>query len=227
VQFLAGVATSANVENEGDVMKPVILPVIAVLLSLGGCSTLASRVLPSNNQVLNASQLRAGAYTLDKEHVTVLFEVNHLGYSGYIGRFNDIAATLDFDPARADASVLDVQIASASVDTPSDMLDDKLRSSAMFDVAKHPLIRFQSRTIVVSGAARGKVTGDLTMNGITRPVTLDVQFNGGSQNAFSGKYTLGFHAHGTLDRTDWGLTAWTPAVGKDVALTIRAEFQKR
>jgi polyisoprenoid-binding protein YceI len=208
-------------------MKPAHLPAIAVLLCLAGCSNLASKVLPSNNQVLEAAQLRAGAYRVDKEHVTALFEVSHLGYSGYIGRFNDIAATLDFDPARPEASVLDVQIASASVDTPSDVLDGKLRGSDMFDAAKHPVIRFQSRSIAVTGTNTGKVTGDLTMNGITKPVTLDVQFNGGSQNAFSGKYTLGFHASGRLDRTDWGLTAWTPAVGKDITLTIRAEFQKQ
>jgi polyisoprenoid-binding protein YceI len=227
VHFLAGLATSANVENEDDAMKPVVLPVFVGLLSLAGCSTLASRLLPSNNQVQEPARLRAGAYTVDREHVTVLFEVNHLGYSGYIGRFNDIVATLDFDPVQPEASVLDVQIASASVDTPSDVLDDKLRGSAMFDAAKHPFIRFQSQAIAVTGASTGKVTGNLTLNGITKPVTLDVQFNGGSQNAFSGKYTLGFHASGRLDRTDWGLTAWTPAVGKDVTLTIRAEFQKQ
>jgi polyisoprenoid-binding protein YceI len=199
---------------------------IVAVLALAGCSALASKVLPSHNQLFDPVRLRGGAYVVDKDHATVLFEVNHLGFSGYIGRFNEIGATLDFDPAAPEKSILDVQIASTSVDTPSDVLDGKLRGSEMFDAARYPAIRFQSRGIVVTGPATGTVTGDLTLNGVTKPVTLAVTFNGGRQNAFSGKYTLGFQGTGTLDRTAWGLTAWTPAVSKDVTLTIRAEFQK-
>lgn len=207
-------------------MKRTFAVAAVALLPLTGCADLASRILPSNNQVLEAARLRGGAYQVDKDHVALLFEVNHLGFSGFIGRFNDIAASLDFDPTAPEKSVLDVQIASASVDTPSDALDDKLRSSQMFDVAKYPVIRFQSRGIAVTGAKTGTVTGDLTLNGITKPITLAVQFNGGAANAFSGKYTLGFSGSGLIKRSDWGLTAWLPAVGDDIILTLRAEFQK-
>jgi polyisoprenoid-binding protein YceI len=201
-----------------------ILVLAAVMLT--SCANLASKVLPSNNQVTAPAKLRAGSYTLDKDHATVLFEVNHLGFSGYIGRFNSMDATLDFDPNAPQSSRLDVTIDASSVDTPSDKLDEMLRGSQMFDVVKNPALRFQSGAITVTGATTGTVSGNLTMNGITKPVTLDVTFNGGAQSGFTGKYTLGFGASGKLKRSDWGLTSWLPAVGDDITLTIRAEFQK-
>ncbi len=193
---------------------------------LAGCANLATKVLPSNNQVFDPATLRGGAYRLDPEHAALLFEVSHLGFSGYVGRFNQMAASLDFDPAAPEAAVLDVQIATASVDTPSDVLDGKLRGPDMFEAEKYPVIRFQSRRVAKTGDKTGTMTGDLTMNGVTKPVTLAITFNGGAANAFTGKYTLGFAATGTLDRRDWGLTTWRPAIGDVVTLTIRAEFQK-
>jgi polyisoprenoid-binding protein YceI len=199
---------------------------LGVALGLAGCANLASRVLPSHNQVTAPDKLRAGAYRLDPDHATVLFEVDHLGFSGYIGRFNTLDATLDFDPQAPQASLLDVSVDAASVDTPSDKLDAMLRGGQMFDVAKNPLLRFRSTGITVTGATTGAVTGVLTMNGISKPVTLEVTFNGGAPSRFTGKYTLGFAARSHLKRSDWGLTGWLPAVGDDVIVTIRAEFLK-
>jgi polyisoprenoid-binding protein YceI len=205
-------------------LKPAVLAVATV--ALAGCANLASKVLPSNNQVTAPARLRAGAYTLDKDHATVVFEVSHLGFSGYIGRFNAMDATLDFDPQAPQSSVLDVTIDAASVDTPSDKLDDMLRGGQMFDAEKSPSMRFQSTGIVVTGATTGTVSGNLTIKGISRPVTLNITFNGGAANGFTGKYTLGFAASGKIKRSDWGLTSWAPAVGDEIDLTIRAEFQK-
>jgi polyisoprenoid-binding protein YceI len=202
------------------------LLLIFVALSLGSCANLASRVLPSNNQTVDATKLRPGAYVLSKDHAALLFEVNHLGFSGYIGRFNTFSGTLDFDPARPGEARLDVVIDTASVDTNNAVLEDKLREASFFDVTKFPTARFVSTRVAVTSATTGKVTGDLTLRDITKPVTLDVTFNGGAQNAFSGKYTLGFSGTAKFSRAEFGLNAWAPAVGDEVTLTLRAEFEK-
>ncbi len=208
-------------------MRTLSLSVVLFCCALGGCANLASQVLPSNNQTVDAAKLRPGAYVLAKDHAALLFEVNHLGFTGYIGRFNDFSATLDFDSARPTESRLEVTVAPASVDTNNAVLEGKLREPGFFDAARFPSARFVSTGIVITSATTGKVTGNLTLRDITKPVTLDVIFNGGAQNAFSGKYTLGFSGTAKFSRREFGLNAWAPAVGDEVTLTLRAEFEKK
>jgi polyisoprenoid-binding protein YceI len=195
---------------------------LGLALALGACGYL----LPSHNQTFAPEKLPSGAYRLDPEHASLLFKLDHFGFSELVGRFDRFQASLDFDPKRPEAAHLVVLIDPASIDLNLPKFENDLRGPDWFDVAKFPQARFESRTIVVTGEKTGRVTGDLTLHGVTAPVTLDVTFNGGADSLLTGRYTLGFAASGTLKRSTFGLGAYAPAVGDQVTLEIHAEFQR-
>jgi polyisoprenoid-binding protein YceI len=200
---------------------PALAPVILLtLLALGGCGYL----IPSHNQTTELSSLPEGAYRLDPDHRTILFKVDHLGFSRLVGRFDRFDATLDFDPQQPTAARLVVVVDVASIDLNLPTFEQELRGLGWLDVAQYPEARFESRSIELTGAATGVVTGDLTLHGVTAPVTLNVTFNGGGSNLLTGAYTLGFAASGSLLRSTFGLGAYAPAIGDEVLLEIHAEF---
>lgn len=194
---------------------------IALLGWLGACGYLLPRA-----EIPTPAELPAGSYRLDPEHASLLFKIDHLGFSTLVGRFDRFAATLDFDPGDPAASRLSATIEPASIDLDLPKFEEDLRGPDWFDVARYPEARFDSREIVITGDDAGRVTGDLTLHGVTRPVTLDVTFNGGGDSLLTGRYTLGFAAQGALSRSDFGLGAYAPAVGDTVALEFHAEFQR-
>jgi polyisoprenoid-binding protein YceI len=195
---------------------------LGLALTLTGCGYL----LPSHNQTLDLGQLPGGAYRLDPEHASLLFKLDHFGFSELVGRFDRFEASLDFDPKQPEAARLTVLIDPASIDLNLPKFEQDLRGPDWFDVSHFPQSRFESRTITLTGEKTGQVTGDLTLHGVTAPVTLDVTFNGGADSLLTGRYTLGFAATGTLTRSTFGLGAYAPAVGDQVTLEIHAEFQR-
>lgn len=169
-----------------------------------------------------------GGYVLDNAHARVTWTVSHMGLAGYSGWFMTKDATLDFNPQAPERSALSVTVDPASVFTGDPDFDAKIAGERGFNTAVHPKITFVSTGIERTGPATGKVTGDLTFFGVTRPLTLDVTFNGGMMSLFkAGTYLLGFSATGTFKRSDFGFTAWAPAAGDDVTLTIEAEFMSK
>ena len=188
---------------------------------LGACGYLLPRA-----ETPPPAELPAGTYRLDPEHATLLFKIDHLGFSQLVGRFDQFEATLDFDPENPAASRLSATIDPASIDFDLPKFEEDLRGPDWFDVGRFPEARFDSREIVVTGDDTGRIIGDLSLHGVTRPVTLEVTFNGGGDSLLTGRYTLGFAAEGTLSRSDFGLGAYTPAVGDAVTLEIHAEFQR-
>lgn len=174
----------------------------------------------------------SGSYALDPGHASVIWRVSHLGLSMYTGRFNTIAAQLDFNGDAPERSKISVTIAAASVDTGHQALggtknfNEEIANKA-FGAEKSPQITFVSTAVTRTSASTGKVTGDLTLNGMTKPTTLDVTFYGGKPNPFNGKTRLGFAARGSIKRSQWGVGNWAGAVGDDVDLVIEAEFQKQ
>jgi polyisoprenoid-binding protein YceI len=195
------------------------LPICMLLLALGGCGYL----LPQAASVPPA-ELPQGDYRLDPQHATILFKVDHLGFSRLIGRFDRFDATLDFDPQEPQAAKLVVVIDPASIDLNLPAFEQDLRGPDWLDVARYPEARFESRTIAITGVDTGKVTGDLTLHGVTAPVILDVTFNGGGTDLLTGAYRLGFAAQGTVLRSTFGLGTYAPAIGDEVLLEIHAEF---
>jgi polyisoprenoid-binding protein YceI len=170
----------------------------------------------------------AGTYAADPAHTNVLWSVSHFGLSNYIGRFSDIAATLVLDPANPANSKLTATIGADSVDTnfPGDKdFDGEIEGQMFFNAPQFPEITFTSTAIELTGEKTGKVTGDLTFHGVTKPVTLDVTLNQAYEaHPMSKKPAVGFSATGTIKRSDFGVTALVGPVSDDVKLTIETEF---
>jgi polyisoprenoid-binding protein YceI len=201
--------------------NPRLAACLGLALMLGACGYLLPRAAP-----VAPTELPAGAYRTDPEHASLLFKIDHLGFSQLVGRFDRFDAALDFDPKQPGAARLTVLIDPASIDLNLPKFEQDLRGPDWFDVARFPQARFESRKIEITGEKTGKVEGDLTLHGVTAPVTLEVTFNGAGDSLITGRYTLGFAASGTLLRSTFGLGAYAPAVGDQVILEIHAEFER-
>jgi polyisoprenoid-binding protein YceI len=201
-------------------MRPILLLLMA---ALGGCGYL----VPHHHQTTELSALPEGAYRLDPEHATILFKVDHLGFSRLVGRFDRFDATLDFEPQEPQAAKLVALIDVASIDLDLPAFEEELRGAGWLDVERYPEARFATRTIQITSEKTGVVEGDLTLRGVTAPVSLDVTFNGGGSNLLTGAYTLGFAARGSILRSTFGLGGYAPAIGDEVLLEIHAEFLRR
>lgn len=171
------------------------------------------------------AKLEGGVFSVDKGHAKIIFSYSHFGYSTSYGLFTDFDAKLTFDPKTPASSALEATINLDGIETTVAKLNEHLKTPDFFDTAKFPGASFKSTKITVTGPTTGTVTGDLTLHGVTKPVTLDVTFNGGGVN-MAKKYDLGFNATGHVKRSDFGLGAYVPMVGDDVALTISAEFDR-
>lgn len=173
------------------------------------------------------AELRGGAYTLDKEHASLVWKIDHLGFSRYVGRFNDFDASLDFDPENVANSSLEVIIDTASLDVNNPSFADDLRGSDWFDVENFPQAVYRTTSLVETVSADTFVfEGDLTLLGTTAPVQMTVTFNGGARNFLTRRYTLGFTATAEFNRSDFGLDNMVAfGVGDDIQLEVHVEFQ--
>ncbi len=175
-----------------------------------------------------------GSYTADSSHTLVQWSVDHFGFSPYFGLFGDITGTLELDPKNAAAAKVDVTIPVAKVTTASAGLTAHLLKpgaaggKADFFGADPASARFVSTKVEPHGANHAKITGNLTLNGVTRPVELDVHFYGaGKAPAFAGgKENIGFTAKATIKRSDFGVGFAIPLVSDEVSLKIAAAFVK-
>ncbi|MCR9177324.1 MAG: YceI family protein [Alphaproteobacteria bacterium] len=163
------------------------------------------------------------AYETDPSHTDILFLVSHFGYSNSFGSFGDFDIDLAFDQETPENSTLSVVVRPVSVDTTVPKLDEHLRSPDFFGVEAHPEATFVSTGIEITGEKTGIVTGDLTLLGVTKPVTLDVTFNKAAPHPINKRPAVGFSATGTITRTDFGMDTYAPAVGDEVKLIIEYE----
>lgn len=167
----------------------------------------------------------AGKYAIDPTHTNVIFRVAHLGFSGYMGRFDTIEGSVQLDPKALEKSQLDVTIDAASINTNNGKLEGELRDVA-FEVAKFKTIVFKSTKLTATDATHGTVVGDLTFHGVTKPVTLAVTLNGVGPHPMTKKTAMGFSATGTIKRSEFGVMNWLPMVGDDVQLIIESELEQ-
>ncbi|HET9869907.1 MAG TPA: YceI family protein [bacterium] len=174
---------------------------------------------------LAASQAGAEEYGFDKAHTHIGFSVKHI-LSQVPGEFKDYDGSFSFDPKDPSKDKIDVTIQADSISTDNEMRDHHLQSPDFFDVAKYPTITFKSRKVTAGTGDAYQVVGDLTMHGVTKPVTLSVTYNGSDK--MMGADVVGFTATTTLDRRDFGLTwgqdkltaAGNLMVANDVAITL-------
>ena len=171
--------------------------------------------------------VQAGTYAIEPIHTRVLFAVSHMGFSTWYGNFVQARGALTLDPKNPVAAKLDVELPIGSVTTTNAKLDGELKSAQWLDAAKFPTAHFVSRTVVPKDGGTADVTGDLTLHGVTKPVTLHVSFNGAGVNPLDKHYTAGFEVRGTIHRSDFGVSKYVPLIGDDIELIISAPFERK
>lgn len=181
----------------------------------------------------NPALVTGGSYTADPGHTLVEWTVDHLGFTPYFGIFGDVTGTLTLDPKNLSAAKVDVAIPVSKVTTASSGLTSHLLRAAQaggkpdFFGANPADARFVSTRVVATGQT-AKVTGNLTLNGVTKPVTLDASFYGAGKAPaqMGGKESVGFEATGAIKRSDFGIAYGIPVVSDEVKLKIVAAFEK-
>lgn len=163
------------------------------------------------------------SYQLDPNHTVVLASWNHFGYSHPSANFGQASGTLVYDADDVATSRVEVTLPLAGLDTFVPKLDAHLRSADFFDAEKYPTITFRSTRVHDLGGGKLAIMGDLTVHGVTRPVTLDATLNGASVNPMTKSPTIGFDATTTIKRSDFGVGAYVPKVGDEIAIRISTE----
>ena len=212
--------------------------IAVALLALGAASVQSgaadSKAAPDSVPPASTAPVPAGTYTLDKAHASLLFRVDHLSFSNFTARFKTFDAELKFDPAQMGASSVKVNVDPRSIDSdnaPAGFMD-QLRGDMWLNTAKFPQMTFRSTKVESTGTKGGlRITGDLTIRGVTKPVVLNGKYNGGyAGHPMDPHARIGFSAQGTFKRSDFGITYGIPApgttmgVGDAVNVVIEAEF---
>ncbi len=187
---------------------------------------------PSAPGAPDPARVTAGTYAVEGTHTQVKWTVSHFGFNDYFGLFGSATGTLTLDPTRPNESKVSIEIPINSLATSSAGLNEHMlrpgkegKPADFFEVAKNPSAKFVSTSVVASGNT-AKISGDLTLNGVTKPVTLDAQFSGAGTNPFTKKATVGFHAKTSINRSDWGMKMGVPMIGDKVDLDISVAFEK-
>lgn len=199
-------------------MRPILA---ALALSLTAAPTAAQA--PATPGRPNPALVKAGTYPVDPNHTQVTWTVNHLGFSLLQGQFGASGGQITIDPARPEATKLEVTFDTGALSTTSAGFTTHLKSKDFFDTATYPTARFVSRNVQVNGD-RATVTGDLTIKNITKPVTLQASFVGAGPSPRGGKLNFGFRATGQINRSDFGVGMAAPMVSDRVDLEINAAF---
>jgi len=183
--------------------------------------TLAALILGST---LVGGQAFAADYAIDKEgqHAFVNFKISHLGYSWLWGTFNDFDGDFSFDAAKPEESKVNVTLKTASVDTNHAERDKHLRSDDFLNVAKHPTATFESTSVKSTGEGTADITGNLTLNGVTKPVVIAARFIGEGKDPWGG-YRAGFEGSTTLTLKDFDIKMDLGPASQTVDLIISVE----
>ncbi len=167
----------------------------------------------------------SGTYKVDTGHTQVLFTVMHLGISEYTGQFTQPTGSLVLDTADPSKSKVEVTFPIDKVSTTVPALDAHLKTKDFFDAATFPTGSFVSTSVKASGTT-AVITGNLTLRGVTKPVTLQAKFTGGGPHPMSKKPNVGFSATTTIKRSEFGVSYGIPMVSDEVKLVINAAFEQ-
>ena len=182
---------------------------------------------------VDVARVQAGTYQVDPNHTLIGWRANHFGFNDYFGIFGNTTGTLEIDPANPAAATLNVTIPIASVVTASAGLTDHLTRAGRDGAAPDFFgpdpapATFVSTSIEKTGDTTANVTGNLTMNGVTKPVVIAAEFTGAGANPMSQVQTVGFEGTTTIKRTDFGINFAVPMVSDEVELDISAAFEKK
>jgi polyisoprenoid-binding protein YceI len=203
----------------GTMCKRLIAGIVALILNVATVGA-------------EPTALPAGTYEIDRAHSSVTWKVNHLGLSNFTARFSRFDAVLEIDPARPEGAkvLMTIEPTSIRTDYPfpesSDFDRDLAEGEDFFNAKKFSRIIFSSTKVERTSTTTARVTGDLTMRGITKPLTIQVALNAAKAHPMAGVPALGFSAISKLKRSDFGMTFMLPLIGDEVTLLIEAEFLK-
>ncbi|MEO1103676.1 MAG: YceI family protein [Pseudomonadota bacterium] len=198
----------------------LLVTAAAAMLALPAAATAASVDVPS------------GTYKPDITHTSVVWKINHLGFSTYTGMFerSAIDATIELDAADVSNSTLTATINGEEIETLHPVATGKdfnaeIASDQFLNATAHPTITFESTGIEVTGDNTANITGNLTLNDQTHQIVLETTLNGATDHPMSGTPTIGISASGTIDRTAFGVTRLAGPIGTEVTVEIEGEFQ--
>ena len=193
-------------------------------------SMLLALVVPipalANPRSQDPAKVPAGDYVLDPHHASLLVKIPHMGFSNYTMRFDRLDGHFTYDPASRPATKVTITVDPASINTGQASFDKTIAGPEYLDAAKYPAVTFVS-TAVAGHDGKGSVTGDLTFHGVTRPVTLEVSFNGVGPDMLGAGTRLGFSGTAHIKRSDFGVTAVSQFTGDDLELIFETEFTKK
>lgn len=211
-------------------MRPATL---FAALSLSANVIAGTAIAASSTPPPATAPVPKGAYAFDKAHTSLLFRVNHIGFSSWTARFTRFDAKLQFDPENLTASRVEVTVDPRSIaadNVPPGFLQT-LAGKDWLDAEQFPEMTFRTKSVETTGAKTFRVRGELVMHGVMRPLTLEARYNGGyAGHPYDPNARVGFSAHGTLKRSDFGVSYGIPApgttmgVGDEVEILIETEF---
>jgi len=172
------------------------------------------------------AKVPAGDYVLDPHHASLLVKIPHMGFSNYTMRFDKLDGHFTYDPANWTATRVTITVDPTSINTGQPSFDKTIAGPEYFNAGKYPVITFVS-TGVSGQDGKGTVTGDLTFHGVTKPVALDVVFNGVGPGLLGVGTRLGFSGTTHIKRSDFGVTAVSQFTGDDLELMFETEFTKK
>lgn len=206
-------------------MKKFLIPAAALIAIAGGTIVIAQA--PSAPGTKDAAKVSGGSYKVDGGHTQVVFAWDHMGFTNNAGTIAEPTGTLTLDKANPANSKVEVTFQIANLRTGVAKLDEHLMKPDFFDAAKFPTATFVSTSVKPEGATGAEITGNLTLHGITKPVTLDAEFYGAGVQPMSKKENIGFVATGTIKRSEFGMGYGVPMVGDAIELKVIAGFEKQ
>lgn len=203
-----------------------------LLFGLGGYAALDAQTAPQLPGRVDPARVTPGLYVVDGAHTLVGWRVDHFGFNDYFGIFGDVTGSLQLDPRNLATAKLDVNIPVAKVTVASEGLREHLlrpgRDGAKPDFfgPNPPSARFTSTVIRRTGPLKANITGNFTLNGVTRPVTIAAEFTGAGAHPMNQRLNIGFKGRTTIKRSDYGIGFAIPFVSDEVELDISAAFEK-
>lgn len=207
-------------------MKPIKIAMIIAALTLSGCISWVFAKSPF-------TEMPEGTYEVDLTHASIVWKVSHFGLSNYVARFADFDASIEYNESNIGKSKVRASINPMSIQTAYPHADEKdfdkilATDKSWFNAGEFASIEFESTSIEMTGENTATMTGDLVFLGVSKPVSLNVVFNGAMKmQPFTRKPTMGFSATTTIKRSQWGMTKYIPNVGDEVEVMIEGEFAK-
>src|SRR5438045_1279904 len=219
VQYDSRSADPTRKRKEPTMAVRTFAPLIA--LTAAAVSTMLAGAAPAVRPVPAAD-----SYMIDPVHSSVIFRIKHLNTTNFYGQFNKVTGTINYDEANPSACSLEAEIPVESIDTHNGKRDSDVKGPDMFNAAKFPTISFKSTSFSRSGDNAFEVAGDLTMHGVTKPVSVRLEKTGAGKG-MSGKDIIGFEATFNVKRSDFGMTFMPGGLGEDVRLIVSTEAGKK